>query len=80
MVNTTARAWGSPSRYIQGPGELMRLAMHTKKYGKKIFAVIDEYFFEDYGSKLESMYEKEPNYIVFAIIQRLQRSVLMRRL
>ena len=44
MVNTTARAWGSPSRYIQGPGELMRLAMHTKKYGKKIFAVIDEYF------------------------------------
>ena len=50
MVNTTARAWGSPSRYIQGPGELMRLTMHTKKYGKKIFAVIDEYFFEDYGS------------------------------
>ena len=53
MVNTTARAWGSPSRYIQGPGELMRLAMHTNKYGKKIYAVIDEYFFEDYGSKVE---------------------------
>ena len=44
MVNTTARAWGSPSRYIQGPGELMRLAMHTRIW-QKIFAVIDEYVF-----------------------------------
>lgn len=43
MVNTTTRAWGSPGRYIQGPGELMRLAVHTKKYGKRIIAVIDEY-------------------------------------
>lgn len=58
MVNTTTRAWGSPGRYIQGPDELMRLTVHTKKYGKKIFAIIDEYFFEEYAEKLREMYEK----------------------
>ena len=58
MADKAARAWGSPGRYIQGPGELMRLAAHTEKYGKKVFAVIDAYFFEEYTDKLKRVYEE----------------------
>ena len=59
MLKTTTRAWGSPGRYLQGPGELMRLTAHTKAYGKSVFGVIDEYFYESYTGKLSSLFEKE---------------------
>lgn len=56
MVNITTSAWESPGRYIQGPGEFMRLSIHTKMYGRRIFVIIDMYFFEEYTKKLECMY------------------------
>lgn len=58
MLKTTSMSWGSPSRYIQGMGEISRLPMHTKKYGKKIFAVIDEFFFDSYTEKLQKIYQE----------------------
>lgn len=54
-----SRAWGSPSRYIQGPGELKRLPEHTEKYGGRIGAVIDEFFFDSYTKMLNEQYEKK---------------------
>ncbi|MGI6212922.1 MAG: glycerol dehydrogenase [Anaerovoracaceae bacterium] len=45
-------AFGSPGRYIQGEGELYRLPEHAAGFGKKIFAVIDEFFFDDYSKSL----------------------------
>lgn len=59
MLDTTARAWGSPGRYIQGPGEIRRLDIHTEKYGKRVFSVIDEFFFENYSRKLKTLYEEK---------------------
>ena len=58
MLTTTTRAWGSPGRYLQGPGELMRLAVHTEKYGERVFGIIDEYFYEEYTEKLKAVYEE----------------------
>ena len=34
MLPLTSYAWGSPGRYIQGAGELDRLAIHTEIYKK----------------------------------------------
>lgn len=53
------KAWGSPSRYIQGPGEIRRLPMHTAKYGKKAGAVIDSFFYEEYTEMLKKLYEED---------------------
>lgn len=57
-MQTTSMAWGSPSRYIQGPGEIVRLPLHTAKYGKKVFAVIDEFFYDTMPQKLQKMYQE----------------------
>jgi glycerol dehydrogenase len=56
-VAKTTRGWGSPSRYIQGPGEIENLAKYTAIYGKKVLAMIDPFFFEELGKKLEAQYE-----------------------
>lgn len=56
MLQTSTIAWGSPSRYIQGPGEMKRLPEHTKKYGKRFFAIIDTFFYSDYTALLQKVY------------------------
>lgn len=43
MLTSTTRAFGSPSRYIQGYGELERLQNYTADYGKKVLAIIDPF-------------------------------------
>jgi len=48
--------WGSPGRYIQGPGELMRLPQYTAQFGPKIFAVIDQFFYEELCKELGKLY------------------------
>ena len=57
MLPLTSYAWGSPSRYIQGAGELDRLAVHTEKFGKRAFAVIDEFFYESFTKRLDTLYK-----------------------
>ena len=51
------KSFGGPSRYIQGPGEMDRLAMHTEKFGNKMFAIIDPFFYDDLSPKLKKQYE-----------------------
>ena len=58
MGSLTSCAWGSPSRYIQGAGELERLAVHTEKFGKRVFAIVDCFFFEEFTKKLSALYDK----------------------
>ncbi len=57
-LKTTTMAWGSPGRYIQGPGELMNLPNYTSKYGENVFAIIDQFFFEDLTEKLSKLYRE----------------------
>lgn len=51
-------AWGSPGRYIQGPDEIYHLPIHTKKYGSRMFAVIDGFFYQKLNEELTALYQK----------------------
>ena len=44
-MKTTIRAWGSPSRYVQGPDVFQDIAKYINKFGKAAIAVIDQFFF-----------------------------------
>lgn len=57
-ANSMTKSFGSPGRYIQGPGELERLPVHTKKYGNSIFAIIDPFFYEEMTPKLSNLYRE----------------------
>jgi glycerol dehydrogenase len=56
MIDKHTRGYGSPGRYFQGPGELDNLYNFTSLYGKKVLAVIDGFFFEDYTKKFTAIY------------------------
>ncbi len=56
-LQTTSKSWGSPGRYIQGPDELNNLPKHTSKYGNKVFAIIDQFFFEGLTDKITKLYQ-----------------------
>jgi len=57
-VLNSARGWGSPSRYFQGPGIIRQLNQYTQLYGKNAFAVIDQFFFDTLSKQLEADFEK----------------------
>ena len=59
-LKTTTMAWGSPGRYIQGPGEITNLSKYTTKFGDNVFVVIDQFFYEDLTAKLGKLYEELP--------------------
>ena len=59
-LKTTTMAWGSPGRYIQGPGEITNLPKYTTKFGDNVFVVIDQFFYEDLTAKLGKLYEELP--------------------
>jgi len=59
QVKKSTRAWGSPGRYIQGPGELMNLPLYSAKFGKRVFIIIDQFFYEDLTAKLTERYAGE---------------------
>ncbi len=50
------RAFQSPSRYIQGPGEINNLPKFAANYGKSVFAVIDRVFYKDYSRRFGDMF------------------------
>ena len=56
MIQHQTRAFGSPSRYIQGRCELENLREYTDAYGKKVFILVDTFFFKEYKEKFEAMY------------------------
>lgn len=55
MVSSTTRAFGSPLRYIQGPGEFDRLPQHTASYGNAC-VLIDGFLYQDLNARLELAY------------------------
>lgn len=57
MVNSTTRAFGSPFKYVQGPGEFNRLPEYSKPYGKAC-VLIDSFLYPDLNQKLEEAYGK----------------------
>ena len=56
MLQHSTRAWGSPSRYIQGRFELDNIKTHTEVYGRKVFFLIDVFFYDDFKKKFEALY------------------------
>ena len=59
MGASRTMSFGAPGRYIQGPGEINRVSVHTKKYGSSVFAVIDPYFFASMHDLLKTQYEAD---------------------
>ena len=55
-VTKTTRGWSSPAKYYQGPGEIDKLPSYTELFGKKVFAVIDPFFYKDLTARLEKAY------------------------
>ncbi len=56
MLERSTRAYGSPSRYIQGRYELDRIREYTEVYGKRVFFLIDVFFYQDFKEKFEGIY------------------------
>ena len=51
-----ARGFQSPSRYVQGPGEIEKLPAIAKNYGDTVLAIIDTFFYERYSLLFQSMF------------------------
>ncbi len=54
-TNTCTRAFGSPSRYYQGKGELNNLQAHIENFGLRVAILIDGFLYEDLKNRLESI-------------------------
>ena len=54
-----ARAFQSPSRYVQGPGQIKNLPMFAKHYGNTVLAIIDTFFYKEYSVKIPEMFAAE---------------------
>ncbi len=63
MLQSTTRAWGSPSRYIQGRYELNNIREYTEVYGKKVFFLIDVFFYANMKEKFEAIYAESDSKI-----------------
>ena len=51
-----SRAFASPSRYIQGPGEFNNLPVFASSYGKVALAIIDPFFFKEFKERLDKLF------------------------
>ena len=56
MLEHSTRAWGSPSRYIQGRFELNNIREYTEIYGRRVFFLIDVFFFKSLKEKFAAIY------------------------
>ncbi len=66
-LKTTTMSWGSPGRYIQGPGEINNLPKYTSMFGENVFAVIDQFFYDSLTEKLGKLYESRPGVFKTAV-------------
>lgn len=60
MVTSTTRAFGSPFRYIQGPGELDRIAEYAADHGDMVFMLIDPFLFDSLYAKFDASFAHSP--------------------
>lgn len=51
-----ARGFQSPSRYVQGPGEIKKLPKIVSYYGASALAIIDTFFYKQYRAELPQMF------------------------
>ncbi len=56
MNGTFSRAYGSPMRYIQGPGEIENLQKHSAEYGTYAYILIDSFIFENIKARLDRIF------------------------
>lgn len=56
MADTRTRAFGSPLKYIQGPGEYNNLESYTGSYGKTAFYLIDGFLYNGIETRLKDIY------------------------
>lgn len=52
-----SRAFQSPSRYIQGPGEIRRLPAFAANYGPAALILIDTFFYQEYQRTIPALFE-----------------------
>ena len=53
-----SRAFGSPSRYIQGPGEIRNLPAFAANFGDTALLIIDNFFFAEYSRSIPAQFEE----------------------
>lgn len=58
-VEDEIREFSSPSRYYQGAGLIGKLPGYTARFGDKVFALIDAYFYDALSEELKRLYESE---------------------
>lgn len=51
-----SRAFGAPSRYIQGPHELDRLQDYVRIYGTRCLIIIDAFFYDTFKPRFEQAF------------------------
>ncbi len=60
-----ANILNSPSRYVQGPGELKKLGEYAANYGKKALALITKNGYKRSGADVEEGFKESGTQIVF---------------
>ena len=53
-----ARGFQSPSRYVQGPGEIRKLPKIVSNYGTSALAIVDTFFYKRFQTELPQMFEE----------------------
>ena len=51
-----SRGFQSPSRYVQGPGEIQKLPKIVTNYGNIALAIIDTFFYSQYSVEIPQMF------------------------
>lgn len=64
MISHKTRAFGAPSRYVQGQYELDLLKEYTDAYGDRVFILIDSFFYGTYSKKFEAMYSEGESKVI----------------
>lgn len=64
-VESTTRGFGSPSKYIQGPGEFNRLEEYTSVYGPNVFVIIDQFLYDSISGQLKKAYSNTSSKLFF---------------
>lgn len=68
-VKKTTRAWCSPARYIQGPGEISNIELYSSKLGKSVVAIITISLFESLTKRLTDIYRDTESRIITMAFQ-----------
>ena len=56
MTDTFSRAYGSPMRYIQGPGEIENLCRFTSELGTYAYVLIDGFIFDTLKARIDGIF------------------------